>query len=372
MGGQREKCGKKGQRESMTDLVTIPVVDVRTGGPVRHAREACERARALRDACLAWFPRVSHPATPLLDAVTRRWLARSRSPYVNEVAAIAAELSFPGIWLLNGSYVWGCTALGREEAGVPWLARTLDWPFPGLGRHVEIARMAGPAGEFWSVTWPGFVGVLTATAPGRFAASLNQAPLWRRTRHPRLRVCDIALNAVATWSVSHVPSDQLLRQVFEECGTFAEARERLERTPIARPAIYTLVGCRAGERCTIERTEEGCASRDEATSAANDWLLRRPQWEARVGGDLTWTCSTEEAAERSRRRREALSGWQGSFARESFAWVVPPVLNKFTRIAVETCPADGTLRVIGYERPAGSEQAQPVTRMREVATLIAA
>jgi hypothetical protein len=51
---------------------------------------------------------------------------------------------------------------------------------------------------------------------------------------------------------------------------------------------------------------------------------------------------------------------------------VPPVLNKFTRIAVETCPADGTLRVIGYERPAGSEQAQPVTRMREVATLIAA
>ena len=57
--------------------------------------------------------------------------------------AIAAALGFPGIWFLNGSYQWSCTALAREEDGVPWLARTLDWPFPGLGRHVEIARMRG-------------------------------------------------------------------------------------------------------------------------------------------------------------------------------------------------------------------------------------
>jgi hypothetical protein len=356
----------------MADLVSIPVVDVRDGGPVRHAHEACERARALRNACLAWFPRLAHPATPLLDAVTRRWLLRSCSPYVDEIAAISAELKFPGIWFLNGSYEWGCTSLGREQDGVPWLARTLDWPFPGLGRHVEVARMAGPAGEFWSITWPGFVGVLTATAPGRFAACLNQAPLWRRTRHPWLRIYDVALNALSTWSLPHIPPDQLLRQTFEECRTFKEAKARLETTPVARPAIYVLVGCGKNERCVIERTEEGYSSRDHETSAANDWLPSHEPWEARVGGDLAMTCSYEEAADRSRARREAIGAWNGSFAGESFAWVTPPILNPYTRIAAEMCPARATLRVVGYECLDGAERAQPVTLTREISAALAA
>jgi hypothetical protein len=36
----------------MPDLVSIPVVDVREGGAVRHATEGSARARALRDDCL--------------------------------------------------------------------------------------------------------------------------------------------------------------------------------------------------------------------------------------------------------------------------------------------------------------------------------
>ena len=79
-------------------------------------------------------------------------------------------LGFPGTWLLNCSYQWACTSLAREEDGVPWLARTLDWPFPGLGRYADVVRLEGPAGEYFSVTWPGYAGVLTATAPSRFAA----------------------------------------------------------------------------------------------------------------------------------------------------------------------------------------------------------
>jgi hypothetical protein len=248
----------------------------------------------------------------------------------------------------------------------------LDWPFPGLGRHVEVARMAGPAGEFWSITWPGFVGVLTATAPGRFAACLNQAPLWRRTRHPWLRIYDVALNAVSTWSLPHIPPDQLLRQTFEECHTFKEAKARLEATPIARPAIYVLVGCGKNERCVIERTEEGYSSRDHETSAANDWLPSHEPWEARVGGDLAMTCSYEEAADRSRARREAIGAWNGSFAGESFAWVTPPILNPYTRIAAEMCPARATLRVVGYECLDGAERAQPVTLTREISAALAA
>ena len=79
---------------------------------------------------------------------TRRWLRRSCSPYTEDVEAIAALLGFPGIWFLNGCYQWGCTSLACDQGGVPWLARTLDWPFPGLGRYIEVARMRGPAGDF--------------------------------------------------------------------------------------------------------------------------------------------------------------------------------------------------------------------------------
>jgi hypothetical protein len=62
--------------------------------------------------------------------------------------------------------------------------------------------MRGPAGEYHNITWPGYVGILTASAPGRFAAAINQAPLWRRTRKPWLRPYDLAANALRTWSIA--------------------------------------------------------------------------------------------------------------------------------------------------------------------------
>lgn len=212
----------------------------------------------------------------------------------------------------------------------------------------------------------GYVGALTAMAPGRFAAAVNQAPLKRRSHHPWLRGCDIVANAVRTYvSVRHIPPDQLLRQVFETCRDYDEARIVLERTPIARPVIYTLAGCHSGERCIIERTETGAQVYEDVTGAANDWLHVRPLWEGRVGSAELFTRSYEEAAQRSRERREALAGWQGAFARESFAWVEPPVLNKYTRLGVEMCPARGILRAVGYELEDG-EVASPATLPREV------
>jgi hypothetical protein len=352
-------------------LAPIPITDVPAGGLVQHATASGPRVRALRDECVAWLPRPAAWLLPVLDRATRRWLGRSRSRYVAEVEAIAAALGVSGIWFLNGSYQWGCTALAREEGGMPWLARTLDWPFPGLGRHLEIARMEGAAGRFDNVTWPGFVGTLTASAPGRFAAAINQAPLWRRARHPWLRPADIAMNALRTWRIRHIPPDHLLRDVFETCKDFGAARQRLETTPVARPVIYTLVGCERGERCVIERTEEDFASRDEDTAAANDWLHNRAPWEARMSSNVVLTRSYEEAAARSRARREQLESWHGALAHNDFDWVTPPVLNECTRLAVEMCPAQGVLRARGYEIAAGAELPAPATLICELAAAVA-
>ncbi len=352
-------------------LVSIPVVDFREGGLVGHAASERARAWALGDECLSWLPRPARALLPVMDAITRGWLRRSRSPYTADVEAIAATLDFPGIWFLNGSYQWGCTTLARDEDGVPWLARTLDWPFPGLGRHLEVARMRGSAGDFISVTWPGYAGTLTASAPGRFAAAINQAPLWRRTRQPWLRPYDLAMNALQTWPIRFYPPDHLLREVFETCRDFDAARRRLETVPVARPVIFTLIGCDRGERCVIERTEETFATRDHDTSAANDWVPSAPSWEGRVCATRLLSVSPAEAAANSSARREALSSWPQAFAHADFAWVTPPVLNPYTRIAVEMCAASGALRAVGYELEQGSALPQPVTHVCELAPSVA-
>jgi hypothetical protein len=328
----------------------MPVIDIRAGGPLQHARERAAAARRLRDDCLSLLPRATGPLVPLLDAIMRRWLARSASPYAAEIAQIAAALGFPGVWMLNGAYQWGCTSLAQGERDGIWLARTLDWPFTGLGRHAEVAYMRGGAGDYVSVTWPGYAGVLTGMAPGRFAACINQAPMRRRTQHPWLRLYDHAANGVNTLArVRHTPPDHLLRQAFEVCDSYDAAKRMLETVPVARPVIYTLIGCAAGERCVIERCEDDCATREDDTSAANDWVPGRAGWEARLGPRDQFTRSSAEAAGQSAARRGALSGYDGHIAAGQFDWVAPPVLNPYTRLAVVMNPRAGILRAAGYE-----------------------
>jgi hypothetical protein len=350
-------------------LSDIPLVDIRDGGPPRHARESAAEARALRDACLGFFPRVALPLIPSLDHALRRWLMRSRSPYVAEIEQIASNLDFSGIWLLNASYQWACTTLAAEHNGAPWLLRTLDWPFLGLGRYTTIAQMQGEGGEFFSVTWPGYVGALTAMAPRRFAASVNQAPMRRRTAHRFFRPYDFAANAIEIWRREDLmPPDQLLRRAFELCADFAGARRMLETTPVARPVIYTLVGCRPNERCVIERTESDFLTRDNDTSAANDWVPSRAGWEGRIGTRRFLTSSFADAASYSRARRDCLKDWDGALSAPDFAWVREPVLNPYTRLAVAMCPAEGLLRVVGYDR-GEALLPEPVTRIREIAAV---
>ncbi len=350
-------------------LPAIPVVDIRDGGPLSHARQSAGQARALRDACLQFFPRPALPLVPALDRIAQGWLKRSRSPYVPEIKQIADALEFSGVWMLNASYQWGCTALAREEGHDLWLVRTLDWPFTGLGRHVEIGRMRGAGGDFFSVTWPGYVGVLTAMAPRRFAACVNQAPMWRRTEHRWLRAYDMVLNGLDVWARGDcMPPDQLLRQVFEECEDYGAARRMLETTPVARPVIYTLAGCASNERCVIERTETGFTTREDETSAANDWLPARPQWEGRIGTRKFLISTFDEAAGYSRARREALASFDGAVSSGGFDWVCPPVLNPYTRLAVAMCAKRGVLRAAGYDLN-GAELPEPVTAVSEVSTL---
>ena len=108
---------------------------------------------AVRDACLGWLPFGGLLAR--LGPIVKRWMQRT-SPYAGEIDAIARTVNRPGIWLLHGAYLFGCTALADDTAEGPRLRRTLDWPFPGLGRLVEVVRRESNADPYLNVTWPGF------------------------------------------------------------------------------------------------------------------------------------------------------------------------------------------------------------------------
>lgn len=343
----------------MNELPVIPVIDVRTGGPLAHATERQAVMEDLRACCIAYLPAAARPLLPLADALARRWLERSMSPYVEEVHAIASLSGAAGVYMVNTSYEWACTVAARAPGtNTPVLVRTLDWPFAGLGRHVAVARQAGPAGEFWNVTWPGAVGVLTAMAPGRFAATINQAPVYRRTAVDWLRFVDYALNAVRTFTrVRYAPPDHVLRQAFEASPDYASAKDLLCRVPMARPVLITLAGARAGEMCVIERDETTARVIEGPITVGNDWQSARTGWEPRSCGGPVATDSRDRAAALATRI---------AATSHPFDWLTPPVLNGMTRVAVELGAGDGTLRVIGLESSSRAVPAAPATQMLDL------
>lgn len=257
-------------------VTEIPLLDVRRGGPVDHAKRSREAMLRLREACFSVVPAPLRGIAKPLDRLSRAWLARSPSPYVGEIAAIAEMAGKPGVWFVNASYEWGCTTR-IDVAPEPLLRRTLDWPFPGLGRHVQVAVQDGGAGCYANVTWPGAVGVLTAVAPGRFAAAINQAPLYRRADAAALLPADFLLNGLSTWRhAGRWPAAHLLRFAFDRCGTYDEAMQLLASTPLARPTLFSLVGAQPGQGCLIERTETEAVVHEGAACIANDLAPQRP------------------------------------------------------------------------------------------------
>jgi hypothetical protein len=319
----------------------IPVIDVRRGGPVTHARLRLERMMALRDACFSLVPG-SRVIAPALDRLASTLLARTPSPYLDEIAAISDLAAGGGVWSVNACYEWGCTTR-IDAAPIPFLRRTLDWPFPGLGRHVEVALQDGGAGIYANVTWPGAIGVLTAMAPGRFAAAINQAPMFRRTRGPLLVPVDVVLNTLEAFRHDGCwPAAHLLRRIFDVCATFEEAVEVLSTASVIKPVIYSIIGPSASQACLIERTQTEAVVRRGDSTIANDWHPTSP---ARDGYWKPRSASIRRSDDSERRRKCLEEEGPG----ESFEWVREPVLNRFTRLAVETSAASGELRVLGFE-----------------------
>ena len=321
--------------EQDASLPQIPHLYAGTWGPLGLAEAAPEQFRAVLASGRKHYGAV---AMGVGNALSRRWLLRNKNPYLHEIDALAATAGVTGVHLLNMSYEWTCTSSAAPDPtgqGMR-LLRTLDWPLDGLGRHVIVAHVNAPAGKYENVTWPGFSGVVTAMAPGRFAAAINQPPMRKWTRSCWL---DWGINRMRLWRRRALPPVHVLRQVFDTCRTFEDAKTVLSETPLAMPAFFTLVGTKSGEGCVIERTEDSAVVRDSPASIANHWVGHSQPGRAR-GIDSEGRHALMEQTR------------EGAGLETPFDWVTAPILNPTTRLAVIANPATARLSVQGWENQA--------------------
>ena len=161
-----------------------------------------------------------------------------------------------GIWeMVDGPFMNDCQMTQQVLH-----ARNLDWDDPDglLAKHTKVVKMptrfpkirflASTFGEtrgflehFYSVTFPGYSGILTGVAPGRFSVALNA--VWNDD--------GVGLGAAPTL---------LLRQALETCADYYDAIKLLSRTRLVCGAMFTvvdgrpMVGGPSPRAVVIERT----------------------------------------------------------------------------------------------------------------------
>jgi len=176
------------------------------------------------------------------------------------ISGLAAALRVPRDELLLASYAYdlgqvGCSTLVCRSGGTPLHARNLDWDFPRglLRKYATVFRVRGaPAGSYTHVSWPGFHGVLTGVAKGRFSVAVNYV------RHRAYsKTTGLLRRAVGgSWPVALA-----VQHVMEEAKTFREAVGFLESVPLVSPVLFSVAGIGPSHGAIIERTPRESATR---------------------------------------------------------------------------------------------------------------
>jgi hypothetical protein len=351
-------------------IAEIPVFDVGWMPSAELCRHNLARVRALVDEALS---RRSHVLLPLaigfIDRLSHSWLVRQTSPYLEEIRQVAHAVGRPGAYFLNTIYEWACSTSAAPdlEGGGARMIRVLDWRLSGIGSHVVIARHETPHGAFFNATWPGYAGVVTGMAPGRFSAAINQGP-----RVPVLGVRfldDIVTHLRVLCSRGVVPAAHLLRRTFEEAADFAGAVAMLadESIAVAMPAIFTIAGIATDECCIVEawgrsrRIHRMASGAPQVLGVANQWLSSDLRGRARNRAIGTGARTTPEA-NNAARRAMICRLQEGAF--EGTSDLPEPCLNSDTVMVVVANARRGEMVVEALDPPSGRIMPRVVARRR--------
>jgi hypothetical protein len=350
-----------------TGVADIPLIEVGRGGAAALCEAQPEAAAALIGDALGTAPLLRLVAR-VTDPLSRAWLERHRNPYLDEIRAVARRLDVAGVYFLNVVYEWACsTSAAPAPDGVGMrLIRVLDWGLRGTGRYGVIARHESDAGAFFNATWPGYAGVITAMAPGRFAAAINQAP------GPHELGITLVDELVQRWRMlrgrAALPASHLLRRVFERAPDYDAALGMLmdPATPVAVPALFTLAGAERGAGAVIEafgserRLHRASAETGFVVGVANDWLSADLKGRARAHAVRRDRRETAADNNRERRMRVCELNRSGRFA--GAGDVPPPVLNAHTAMIATADAAARTFEVEMLDRPTDDAMPEVVAR----------
>lgn len=324
---------------------TIPFIDLRGKTPVDLLRSFPDKANVLIEGSAYVFglasKLVSYAALPFMDKRSHAWLVETKNPFLYEIETFADILDVPGVFALNTCYEWGCTSGVYRTGESVSLLRVLDWPFPELGKQLMVVRQQGKAGDFYNLTWPAVSGVYTAMAPGRFAAAINQAPM---RKHGLSFLGDWYKNRKIVRDETGIPPSHLLRQVFETCKTYDEAKAMLSDTRIALPAIFVLAGTGAGEGCVIERLEN---TAEVAELGARQQLVASNHFTSSlttVGEG--WRAREEDSEGRFKQASDILGH---DMDHPHFDWLRAPIISKKTRLCAVMDAQKMRLLAQGFE-----------------------
>src|SRR5215475_10613329 len=87
-------------------LPEIPLIEVGALPALELIRAEPARTAALIAAAQRRYTRLG---IALADRSSRRWLERSRNPYLPEIRAVADAVGMRGAYLLNLNHEWACT-----------------------------------------------------------------------------------------------------------------------------------------------------------------------------------------------------------------------------------------------------------------------
>jgi len=110
--------------------------------------------------------------------------------YVAEIRAIAKYADQPLSHVVLGNLMYdgcqmagiygavGCSSYSCNIDGMPTLVRNMDWVWPkSTGKHTRLIRFHCGGEHYTSVSVLGCVGVVSAFCPGKWAVTINQAPI---------------------------------------------------------------------------------------------------------------------------------------------------------------------------------------------------
>jgi hypothetical protein len=107
---------------------------------------------------------------------------------------------------MAGIYGLGCSSYSCNIDGKPTLVRNMDWVWPrSTGKHSRLIRFHRGNDCYTSASVLGCVGVVSASCPGKWAVTINQAP-----------------TEGATMSYFQWPVLQRLRYVCDQMGTYRD------------------------------------------------------------------------------------------------------------------------------------------------------